>query len=455
MDIRKSTWRLTALAAALSLGLGACGGGTGPQSAASAPGKGGFALGGTLSSLGVGRSLQWQLNGADATSATGDGAIAFASGLTTGTAYAITVSAQPRWQTCTVANGSGTIASGDVTNVAITCADDVAEASTFAGSGTAGLLGGVGAAAELHTPRGVAVDASGNAYVADTANNVIRKITPAGLVTIFAGNGTAGLVNGDASTAEFSAPTGVAVDASGDVYVADSGNNAIRMLATTGFATTVAGTGAAGFGNGASASATFSDPMGVAVDKAGNVYVADTGNNAIREISTSGTVSTLAGSGTAGYVNDVGAAAEFSGPQGVAVNPAGTMAFVADTGNNVIRNITLATRSVTLYVGDPTVGGLSDTTDPAGARFRAPTALTFDGDGYFYVADTGNNAVRRVDPAGSVTTVAGNGTAGLVNGSTAPEFNTPEGVGVASSGALYVGDAANNVVRLLTPTARN
>ncbi len=199
--------------------------------------------------------------------------------------------------------------------------------TTFAGSGAPGATNGTGTAASFNYPQGVAIDASGNVYVADQGNNQIRKITSAGKVTTLAGTLVAGSTNATAIgvSALFNGPTGVAVDAAGNVYVADFANNQIREInVTTGATTTLAGGSKSGSANGTGTAALFNGPAGVAVDAAGNVYVADFNNNLIRKIAPGGVVTTLAGS-KAGNANGTGTAALFNGPRGVAVDAAGNV----------------------------------------------------------------------------------------------------------------------------------
>jgi len=210
--------------------------------------------------------------------------------------------------------------------------------TTFAGQTTAGYLDATGTAAKFSNPHGVAFDAAGNLYVGDQNNNMIRIISPSGAVSTFAGQLTAGSTNATGTAAQFSAPHGVAVDASGNVYVADSSNNMIRKITPGGVVSTLAGSGATGSANGTGTAATFTNPYAVAVDSYGNVYVADQGDNLIRMITPGGVVSTLAGSGTPGSTNGTGTVASFSAPHGVALDASGNL-YISDSSNNEIRVI--------------------------------------------------------------------------------------------------------------------
>ena len=207
-------------------------------------------------------------------------------------------------------------------------ATPIVTVSTLAGS-TYGYTDGTGTSAQFNNPIGVAVDGAGNVYVADRYNHRIRKITTSGVVSTLAGSGTSGYADGTGTSAQFSNPTGVAVDGAGNVYVADQVNHRIRKITTSGVVSTLAGSGTSGYTDGTGTSAQFNYPTGVAVDGAGNVYVADQGNHRIRKITTSGVVSTLAGSGTSGYTDGTGTSAKFSYPTGVAVDGAGNV-YVAD-----------------------------------------------------------------------------------------------------------------------------
>ena len=211
--------------------------------------------------------------------------------------------------------------------------------TTLAGSGIAGAANGMGTAAQFRNPNGVAVDGSGNVYVADQVNNCIRTIVVAtGAVSTLAGS-ISGFADGTGTAAQFNSPTGVAVDGSGNLYVADRSNQRIRKIVlATGEVSTLAGSGTAGFVNGAATAAQFNSPAGVAIDGSGNLYVADFSNHSIRQIVVAtGVVSTLAGTGTAGFVNGAAAIARFNYPNGIAVDGSGTNVYVADTFNHRIR----------------------------------------------------------------------------------------------------------------------
>ncbi len=271
--------------------------------------------------------------------------------------------------------------------------------STFAGS-TRGAADGTGTAAQFNDPRGVAVDSAGNVYVADNGNHSIRKITPAGAVSTLAG-GFQGFADGTGTAAQFNSPRGVAVDSSGNVYVADTSNHSIRKITPAGAVSTLAGNGEYGSADGTGAAAKFNNPYGVAVDNAGNVYVADNSNHKIRKITPAGEVSTLAGSGEDGDVDGTGTAAQFEYPAGIAVDNAGNV-YVADTDNHKIRKIT-PTGEVSTLAGSGGEGFVDGT--GRASQFDEPRDIAVDSEGNLYVADTDNNSIRKITKtiAGSFT----------------------------------------------------
>lgn len=309
---------------------------------------------------------------------------------------------------------------------------------TLAG-GTQGYAEGRGTAARFSQPLSAAVDNDGNLYVADRWNNRIRKITPEGVVTTLAGS-LSGFADGTGAAALFSGPYGVAFDGSDTLYVADTFNNRIRKVTLNGVVTTLAG-GTLGTADGAGAAAQFAYPTGLAVGADGVVYVADFQNDRIRTISPGGVVTTLAGS-TQGYAEGTGAAAKFSRPFGLTVNRAGTV-YVADSQNHRIRQITPAGMVTTLAGSTP---GNADGVGAA-AQFRLPFGVAVNGAGQLYVADTLNNRVRQITPAGDVTTLEGS-TLTPDGIGPAPQFRDPGGVAVDALGRnLFIVDSSNHRIQ--------
>ncbi len=312
-----------------------------------------------------------------------------------------------------------------------------------------GSADGTGASARFNWPMGVTVDGSGNVFVADWGNNTIRKITPTGVVTTLAGTAVSlGSADGTGASARFNSPHSVAVDGSGNVFVADWGNNTIRNITPTGAATTLAGTaGSSGSADGTGAAARFNGPIGVAVDVSGNVFVADSANNTIRKITTAGVVTTIAGTaGLSGSADGTGSAARFHAPTGVAVDGEDNV-FVADMDNWTIRNMTSA-GVVTTLAGSAGSYGSADGTGAA-ARFISPWGVAVDGAGNFFVADVGNNTIREITPTGVVTTLAGTAVSpGSADGTGASaRFNDLYGVAVDGAGNVFVADTVNNTIR--------
>jgi len=322
-----------------------------------------------------------------------------------------------------------------------------ANISTFAGS-TSGFTDATGVNAQFSSPSGVATDSSNNIYVADTSNNRIRKITPDGVVTTFAGSGTYSSTDGTGTVATFKGPSGVAIDSQGNIYVAEPEDNKIRKITPVGVVTTFAGSGAYGSTDGTGTAATFNMPTGVTTDSSDNIYVAEAGGNKIRKITPAGVVTTFAGS-TYGFADGTGTAAKFDGPYGVTTDTSDNI-YVADTNNHKIRKITPAGVVTTL------AGSTSGSTDGTGidAMFKYPNGVTVDNSGNIYVADTYNNRIRKITPAGVVTTLAGS-SSGFADGTgTDAMFASPYGITIDSSGDIFVADAGNNKIRKIIQKAK-
>jgi serine/threonine-protein kinase len=315
-------------------------------------------------------------------------------------------------------------------------ANAAAAVTTLAGGISEGSSSGTGANASFYGPTGIAFDASGNLYVADFRNNMIRKITAGGLVTTLAGNLIPGSANGNGTYASFNQPTGVAVDNAGNVYVADDGNHLIREISPAGLVTTLAGSGLPGSADGTGNLASFNFPQGIAVDASGNVYVADYGNNTIREINQAGAVTTIAGSTSPGSSDGSGIKASFNQPTGVAVDATGNV-FVADYGNNLVRKITPA-GLVTTIAG----GGIAHGPGTA-ITFNGTTGVAVDVADNVYVTDYGNNVVQKISPAGAVTTL-GSGTGSTTKGNL---LVGPYGLAVDAAGNVYIADYGDNTIR--------
>jgi len=326
--------------------------------------------------------------------------------------------------------------------------------TTLAGlAGVPGATNGVGNAARFNSPNGLALDSGNNLYVADTGNHVIRKITPAGVVSTLAGSaGNPGSVDKTGTAARFNSPVGVAVDKTGNIYVADTANATIRKITAGGVVSTLAGLALnPGSADGTNKTARFTKPYNLAVDSHTNLFVVDTFNHTLRKVAPDGVVTTLAGGvGVAGSTDNTGLAARFNFPVGIVVDD-DTNLFVSDFSNNAIRKVTPGL-VVTTFAGFPTTSGSVDGTGNA-ARLNFPSATAFDGNGNAYVTDLGNHTIRKIDPSGAVITLAGlAGTAGTNNGTgSAARFSGPTGLAVAGNGQIFVADSSNHIIRAVSP----
>jgi hypothetical protein len=370
-----------------------------------------YHLGGTIAGLtATGLILA---NGTDTVSPAANATtFAFARTVAFGGGYSVTVQQQPTGLTCSVAGTfPATMGAGDVTNVAVTCASAAAYAPLAGHEVCTPPISqdGTGSGASIPGATAMAFDAAGNIYT--TSGFSIHKITPGGVATTLAGSdggGQPGQVDGTGAAAGFSASANALVaDSAGNIYVGDQ--YMVRKITQAGVVTTIAGQVGSGYGNGTGAGAAFGFIKGLLVDGAGNVYVADTNNSAIRKITPGGVVTTLAGSNPAlgvsnGFVDGAGLAARFAGPWGFVIDGAGNL-FVVDTFNNAIRQVTPAGQVTTLAGGGPAAAGYLDATGVA-ARFNLPDSLSIDAAGNLYVNDANGSAVRKVTPGGVVTTVA-------------------------------------------------
>lgn len=269
---------------------------------------------------------------------------------------------------------------------------DAGNVTTLAGTGVLGGDDGDAlTAATLSAPQALAIAADGSIYVSENGYVNIRKIS-GGNVSTFAGTGLPGFKDGNAADAQFNHVDGMCIDASGNIYIADTNNNRIRKITTAGVVSTFAGSGTAGNTNGAGAGASFNQPYGIVMDKSGNLYVTEVNNHDIRKIAADGTVSTYVGSGQTGLVNGTGTAARLNYPMGLAIDGDGTL-YVADSGNNSIRRVT--TGGVTTTLAGIGIAGAVDG-DSDSAEFKSPNGVAVDASGNVYVADNGNSKIRKI-----------------------------------------------------------
>jgi trimeric autotransporter adhesin len=366
-------------------------------------------------------------------------------------------------------DASGNVYLSDTTANVVRMVSASGTITTYAGQGAAGYSGDGGAAtqAQLNAPVGLALDATGNLYIADSGNSVVRKVSKSGVITTVAGNGSAGF-SGDGGPATFAAlnqAQGIAADAAGSLYIADTFNNRVRVMSAGGIIQTVAGTGISSFSGdgGPAASATMFLPTDVALDNGGNLYIADFGNSRIRKVAQSNIQTVIGGKGTETIFDEaVATSIRLNGPTGVAVDGSGDI-FVAEgsigtgtglaVGDYKVWNInsagvvsTAAGNGIESYSGD---GGAATL-----AQLNNPAALTFDVAGNLYIADANNNRVRKITPSGVISTVAGTGVAGYSGDGGAgfkAQLNHPQGLTADADGNVYIADSANNRIRKLLP----
>jgi sugar lactone lactonase YvrE len=329
-----------------------------------------------------------------------------------------------------------------ITNV-YTLPENNGVVTTIAGSGTPAITDGSGIGANFNAPRGLDIDQEGNVFVADTGNNRIRKITPAGVVTIYAGQATAGFLDSTGTNARFNAPWGIAVDLLGNVWVGDSANHRVRQIDRY-LTVSSRGTGSTTF-----SSDNLNTPQQITVSRSGNVFVADVNNHRIRSFTPGvGGFGVIAGNGTVSSVDGFRTTATFNRPEGVAIASDGTM-YVAEYGTHRIRRITPG-GYVSTFAG--TTQGFLDGVG-TNARFNFPRGIAVGPDDTIYVADESNHRIRKITPSGVVTTLAGT-TSGFQNGvGTNARFNFPVGIAVDPLGNLYIGDRSNNRIRKIGGTA--
>jgi sugar lactone lactonase YvrE len=359
---------------------------------------------------------------------------------------------------------AGVVLGGSALFAGVAAAAAVPSITTVAGNRAKGASGDGGPAvkAELNFPAGVAEDLAGSVYIADTGNNKVRKVVQPttihqDIISTIAGTGKSGF-SGDGGlgpSAELSAPSGLAVDHHGDVFIADSGNNRVRKINPRGIITTFAGKGGCGknaeLGNGGPATAAFlCDPTGIALDQAGDLFIADTGHNMVREVLTTGKIVAFAGTGKRGSAGDghLAVSALLAAPTGVATNGAGVL-YIADNGNNKIRVVGVHRRIAT-FAGTGQPGFSGDGGLASHAQLKSPTGLGVDPSGDVFITDTGNHRIRQVNPENRISTYGGTGHPGFSGDggpATSAQLKFPTGDLAADGSAVYFADTSNLRVR--------
>ena len=333
---------------------------------------------------------------------------------------------------------SGNLLIADMLNSKIRKITPTKAVSTIAGVNSHGSVDGVGVDARFNAPLGIALDSNNNLFVADTKNHKIRKITPSGVVSTFVGSGVVGSADGVGADTSFNYPSGLAIDKSDNLFIADSANHKIRKITPSGVVSTIAGSGVSGDRDSVGKKASFNFPFDIAVDSSGNLFVADSSNHKVRKITPIGVVSTVAGSGTLGDIDAVGVDANFNFPSALTIDSNDNI-FVADLDNHKIRKIT-PTGVVSTFVD-----GSID------ASFNLPYGITIDSNNNLFVTDLESHNIRKITPSKVISTVAGSGVAGSADGvGIEASFNAPTALVADNSGNIFVADSSSNTIRKIS-----